>query len=154
MMLSTDSTSMDSTGTDRPSAVRLVFEYDGDDVRLVFQQRVDVAVTGFDIALTSPPGHYVEVRTSEGRALTRVPVRGAFFTCAGVSGEPGTPLTRVDLERPAGAFTVVVPARDVAARVSLLRVEPEPVPSVVGEPAPAPGSGQRTVELLDAELES
>jgi hypothetical protein len=146
--------STDSTGTDRPSAVRLVFEYDGDDVRLVFQQRVDVAVLGFDLALTSPPGHYVEVRTSEGRSLTRVPVRGAFSTNAEVFGEPGTLITRVDLGRPAGAFTVVVPATEVAAHVLLLRVEPEPVPSVVGEPAPAPGSGQHTIELLNAELES
>lgn len=144
--------STDSTSTDRPSAVRLVFEYDGDDVRLVFQQRVDVAVTGFDIALTSSPGHYVEVRTSEGQSLTRVPVQGAFSPSAEVFSEPGTPITRVELERFASAFTVVVPASDVATHVSLLRVEP--ASSIGGEYAPAPGSGQRTVELLNAELES
>ncbi|MGH3825298.1 MAG: hypothetical protein ACRDRA_21030 [Pseudonocardiaceae bacterium] len=146
--------SADSTSTNRPSAVRLIFEYDGDDARLVFQQRVDVAVTGFDIALTSSPGHYVEVRTSEGRALTRVPVRGGFSTSAEAFGEPERPIAGVDLKRPISACTVVVPAREAAARVSLLRVESEPVSSVVGEPAPASGSGQRTVELLDAELES
>jgi hypothetical protein len=145
--------STDSTGTNRPNAVRLIFEYDGDDVRLVFQQRVDVAVLGFDLVLTSPVGHYVEVRTSEGRSLTRVPVPGAFSTSAEVFGEPGTPITRVDLERPAGAFTVIVPASEIAACVSLLRVELEPVLSI-GEPAPAPGSRQHTVELINVALES
>jgi hypothetical protein len=149
MMVSTD-----STETNRPNAVRLIFEYDGDDVRLVFQQRVDVAVSGFDLVLTSPAGHYIEVRTSEGRSLARVPVPGAFSTNAEVFGEPGTPITQVDLERSAGAFTVIVPASDVAARVALLRVEPEPVLSVVGEPAPAPGSGEHTVELLNVALEN
>ena len=33
-------------------AMRLIFEYEGDQVRLVSQQPVDVAITGFDIART------------------------------------------------------------------------------------------------------
>jgi hypothetical protein len=149
--------SADSTNTNRPTAVRLIFEYDGDDVRLVFQQRVDVAVTGFNIAQASAPshsapGHYVEVRTSEGQSLTCVPVQGAFSRSAEVFGEPGTPITRVELTRSASAFTVVVPASEAATHVSLLRVEP--ASSVAGEAAPAPGSGARTIELLNAELES
>ena len=60
----------------------------------------------------------------------------------------------MDVERPAGAFTVVVPASEVAARVSLLRVDAEPVPSVVGEPALSELSLEATVDLLNAELES
>jgi hypothetical protein len=142
--------SAESMSTNRPSAVRLIFEYDGDDVRLVFQQRVDVAVTDFTVAQASPPGHYVEVRTSEGRSLTRVPVLGAFSPSVEVFGEPGTPITRVEVERSAGSFTVVVPASEVATCVSLLRVEP--ASSVAGEPAPTLGSGQHTTELLNAEL--
>ena len=144
--------SVDSRSMNRPRAVRLIFEYDGDDVRLVFQQRVDVAVLGFSIAQASPLGHYVEVRTSEGQSLIRVPVQGAFSPRAEVFGEPGTPITRVELKRPAGAFTVVVPGSEVATHVSLLRVEP--VSFVAGELAPSPSGGQRTVELLNAELES
>ena len=37
-------------------AMRLIFEYEGDQVRLVSQQPVDVAITGFDIARTQRAG--------------------------------------------------------------------------------------------------
>ena len=40
---------------DRPAAVRLIFEYEGDQVRLVAQQRVDVAVPGFDLDVSPMP---------------------------------------------------------------------------------------------------
>jgi len=155
MTESTDS----AASTVPPGAVRLIFEYDGDNIRLVLQQPVDVAVTGFDTALVSPPGHYVEVRSSEGRALSRVRVHGGIPESAEVFGEPGTPITRVDLARPKGAFTVVVPAPAAAARIALLRVEPPTVepPAVApsGGPSPAPSGTrrERVVELLDATLE-
>ena len=56
---------MDAAGESRPRpAVRLIFEYEGDDVRLVAQQPVDVAVPGFDLAQVPHPGHYVETRTA------------------------------------------------------------------------------------------
>ena len=46
-----------------------------------------------------------------GEALARVPVREAFTGSAEVFPEqPGEPITRVDVERPQGAFTVVLPA--------------------------------------------
>src|SRR5690348_16724877 len=41
-------------------AVRLIFEYEGDQVRLISQQPVDVAVTGADIVQTDHPGFYVD----------------------------------------------------------------------------------------------
>ena len=37
-------------------AMRLIFEYEGDQVRLVSQQPVDVAITGFDLARTQRAG--------------------------------------------------------------------------------------------------
>ena len=40
---------------DRPAAVRLIFEYEGDQVRLVAQQRVDVAVPGLDLDVSPMP---------------------------------------------------------------------------------------------------
>jgi len=145
--------------TVRPGAVRLIFEYDGDTVRLVLQQPVDVAVTGSDVALTSPPGHYVEVRARDGQALSRVRVHGGIPSDAEVFGEPGTAITRTRVDRPQGAFTVVVPAPQAASRIALVRVEP---PSPVATPdsgTPSPGPtptmavrGQ-VVELLSAELE-
>ncbi len=106
-------------------AVRLIFEYEGDEVRLVSQQPVDVAVTGFDLAQVPEPGHYVETRGSQNEPLSRVPVREAFATSQEVFPEqPGEPITRVDLPKPQGAFTVVVPAGPDATQIALLRVLP------------------------------
>jgi hypothetical protein len=106
-------------------AVRLIFEYDGDEVRLVSQQPVDVAVSGFDLAPAPVPGHYVEMRSAANEPLNRVPVRGAFATSAEVFPEQhGEPITRVDVAKPKGAFTVVVPAGPQAVRAALLQVMP------------------------------
>lgn len=114
--------------------MRLIFEYDGDDVRLISQQPVDVAVPGFDLARVPRPGHYVETRSAQNEPLSRVPVREAFSSSAEVFPErPGEPITRIDLPRPRGAFTVIVPAGEAVAQVALLRVQPPPD---VGAPPP------------------
>jgi hypothetical protein len=133
-------------GATPPRTVRLIFSYEDDTVRLVLQQPVDVAVTGFDVDPMPRSGHYVEVRTAEGRALTRVRVHDGIPTSAEVFGEPGTPIARVDLEHAQGAFTVVVPAPEEAARIALLHVEEAP-----GGPTLAPS--EHITELLDVALE-
>jgi hypothetical protein len=137
-------------------AVRLIFEYDGDDVRLVSQQPVDVAVSGFDLAPAPAPGHYVELRGAANEPLSRVPVRGAFAASAEVFPEQhGEPITRVDVARPKGAFTVVVPAGPGAVRAALLQVMPPPEDATARPAArvTAPGSGEPEVrELATFEL--
>ena len=106
-------------------AMRLIFEYEGDSVRLVSQTPVDVAITGFDVARTERSGYYVDTRDSGGRTLARVPARGAFSGSAEVFPEqPGELITRVDVPTPRGAFTVVVPAPTGADHVSIVRVAP------------------------------
>lgn len=106
-------------------AVRLIFEYEGDQVRLVSQQPVDVAITGFDITRTQRAGYYVDTRDAAGRTLARVPVRHGFSSSAEVFPEqPGEPIRRVDVAKPRGAFTVVVPAPGGADHVSVVRVAP------------------------------
>ena len=135
-------------------AVRLIFEYDGDDVRLVSQQPVDVAVSGFDLAPAPAAGHFVELRTAANEPLNRVPVRGAFAASAEVFPEQhGDPITRVDVASPRGAFTVVVPAGPEAVRAALLQVVP---PSRGSRPSPraaAPGAGEPEVrEIATFEL--
>lgn len=122
-------------------AVRFIFEYDGDDVRLVSQQRVDVAVTGFDLHVDRAlaPGHYVEVRGAEGVPLAAVPVRGELGRSHEVfPEEPGEPITRTDVEHPRGAFTVVLPAPAGVEQVAVLRVPRVEAPTAEGvAPAPA-----------------
>jgi hypothetical protein len=137
-------------------AVRLIFEYDGDDVRLVSQTPVDVAVTGFDLAQVPHPGRYVEVRSATEEAIGRVPVRGAFSPSTEVFPEQhGEPITRVDVERPQGAFTVIVPRPPTATRVSLVEVSRPEVEGVLpAAPATSATAGEpRIVEIASFDLE-
>ena len=142
----------DGPATEPAGSVRFIFEYDGDEVRLVSQQRVDVAVTGFDVSpgRALPPGRYVEVRTADGTPLAAVPVRGGSGASLEVFPEaPGEPITRTEVERPSGAFTVVLPAADRAGQVAVLQVDRAPDrPGEAPPPgvAPAPG-GTTAVEL-------
>ncbi|WP_051427442.1 hypothetical protein [Arthrobacter sp. H20] len=124
-------------------AIRLIFEYDGDDVRLISQQPVDVAVTGFDAHADVRAGRYAEVRDADNRPLTRVPVRTGDTRSAEVFPEnPGEPITRVDVDRPSGAFTVVVPAPAAARNIALIDIA-APAPGTAGaRGAEPPGEGQ------------
>jgi len=115
-------------------AVRLIFEYDGDDVRLIHQQPVDVLVPGFDATPDIRSGRFAEVRDADDRALARVAVRHDTSSREVFPDRPGEPITRVDVEHPTGAFTVVVPASEAARRIALLDVD---------VPAPPPPSGER-----------
>lgn len=119
-----------------PAALRLIYEYEDGEVRLVSQQRVDVAVSGFDLG-EAPTVDHVEVRDAEGAALSRVTVRDALPDSLEVFGEPGDAITRVPDTVRRGAFTVVVPAPTAAARVVLQRPAP---------PEAAPPPGERGVE--------
>ena len=125
-----------------PGAIRLIFEYDGDDVRLILQQPVDVAVTGFDAHPDIRAGRYAEVRDAQDTPLTRVPVRTGDLQSAEVFPEtPGEPITRVQVERPSGAFTVVVPAPEAARSIALIDIaEPDPE-DAGGRGAEPPGDG-------------
>ncbi|XVV16160.1 hypothetical protein ACQP2X_17930 [Actinoplanes sp. CA-131856] len=87
-------------------ALRLVFEYDGDDVRVVSRQRVEMTIpaTGEGEA-----GLRAELRTADGgvlerRALPPIPDGVEVF-----SPEPGRTVERAPVDRPSGVFTVLVP---------------------------------------------
>ncbi len=119
-------------------AVRLIFEYDGDDVRLIRQQPVDVALTGAELAQQPAAGTFVDARDASNRTLARVHARGMSEGSAEVFPErPGEPIVRVAVERPKGAFTVVLPAPQAAARVAVVRVKHGAAPSARGAGAAA-----------------
>ena len=106
-------------------SVRLIFEYEGDRVRLVTQQPVEMAVTGFDLPQVDHPGYYVESRDVSNRTLARVPARNAFIGSAEVFPENhAEPITRLDVPQPKGAFTVVVPVPDTADHVTVMHLVP------------------------------
>lgn len=123
-------------------ALRLIFEYEGDRVRLVSQTPVDLAVTGFDLARTQRAGYYVDTRDAGGQTLARVPARNVFSASTEVFPEqPGEPITRVALPTPRGAFTVVVPAPDGADSVSVVRVAATPTDAAAPGARAADGAG-------------
>ncbi|MHA7275760.1 hypothetical protein ACX80O_04415 [Arthrobacter sp. Hz1] len=130
-----------------PGAIRLIFEYDGDEVRLILQQPVDVAVTGFDAHPDIRAGRYAEVRDAQETPLTRVPIRAGDIHSAEVFPEtPGDPITRVRVDQPSGAFTVVVPAPAAARSIALIDIaapEPDDVVSRDAEPPGDGGDGRR-----------
>src|SRR4051812_46235570 len=59
---------MATSSANQPTkAVRLIFEYDGDQVRLVSQQPVDVALTDADIVQPHATGFFVDARDAGGQ---------------------------------------------------------------------------------------
>jgi hypothetical protein len=121
------------------AAIRLIFEFDGKAVRLVLQQPVDLAVSGFDVHPDVRPGHYVEIRDAGGAPLSRVPVRSAFIGSSEVFPEDHSePITRVDTSGQPEAFTVVVPAPEAAAQIAVVRI------AAAAPGVPKPGAEMRS----------
>ena len=110
------------TGESGQNAVRLIFGYEQGTVRLVSQQRVDVAVTGFDAASHLRSGDFVEVRDAAGVGLSRVPIHAGLDTSVEVFPDnPGDPIIRVETPHLDRAFMVVVPAGPAADSVAVIR---------------------------------
>ncbi|WP_105550188.1 hypothetical protein [Arthrobacter sp. MYb227] len=119
--------------------MRLIFEYDGDEIHLISRQLVDMALTGAQTPLEDHVGKVAEVRDASNKALASVPVTGMQTTAEVFPENPGDPIMRVALEHPQGAFTVVVPAPKAAASVALLDIVPasadrEALPGPAGPP--------------------
>ena len=111
--------------TQRTRSMRLIFEYDGDDVRLVMQQPVDLPAPAAQPAQQT--GHFVETRDTAGRTLARVAAPGAFPDSVEIFPERhGDPITRLPVDRPRGAFTIIVPTPQDADHVRLVRVTTSP----------------------------
>jgi hypothetical protein len=105
------------------SATRLIFEYDGDNVRLVTQQPVEVAAATLNLTSTEEPGYFVDVRDAANRTLARVAARHAFSTSVEVFPERhDEPITRTDVPQPKGAFTVLVPTPDGTDHATIVNV--------------------------------
>jgi hypothetical protein len=137
---------------EQPAGIRLIFEYEGDTVRLVSQEPVDVDIPPFTPA-EQLADHFVETRNDNGALLARVPVRGAFLQSTEVFPEDhNEEITRVDTEA-RGAFTVVVPAQDEAVRVAVMRAGARRVDVTRARGlSPTPGESE-DLELGDFPLE-
>lgn len=144
-----------SVGQPKPApAIRLIFEYDGDQVRLVSQQPVDMAITGADLAQVHAAGTFVDARDASDRTVARVHARGMSEGMVEVFPEkPGDPILHVKVDRPRGAFTVVLPAPKEAAKVAVVRVKPEATRAAAAGAAPGAEPALQTTELASFALQ-
>lgn len=119
-------------------ATRLIFEYDGDLVRVVQQMPVEIAPAALPLSSGVGAGVFVEVRDSANRTLARVPAPHAMSSSFEVFPERrDQQIVRADAPRQTGAFTVVVPMSAEADHVTIVRVAP---------------SSDRTAELRTTDL--
>ena len=109
-------------------SVRLILEYDGDKIRLVSQQAVDVEppITDPTTATAEQMGFSVEVRDDNLRVLHRQVMHDPLMTHPEVfSNEPGKTIARSTKPIKKGAFTVLVPAIPASDHVAFIRKTPE-----------------------------
>jgi hypothetical protein len=104
-------------------AVRFIFEYEGDQVRLVAQQAVEMVVIETSAASVDAPGFYLDARDTGDKTLARVAAPGAFSRSAEVFPERHEePIARIDVPAQRGAFTVTLPTVEQADHVTVVRV--------------------------------
>jgi hypothetical protein len=115
------------SGPAAPGALRLIFEYQGSDIRLVSRQRVAMAVPPGDPieGRDTESGFWVEVRDGAGNPLHRRvmhdPVRHDVEV---FSDDPAQSLARVPVPQPAGTFAVLIPDIAAADHVALVSSPP------------------------------
>jgi hypothetical protein len=104
-------------------AVRLTFAYEGNEVHLVSQQPLEMmlpptdALSGYE----GEQGFWVEVRSGQEETLYRSVMQDPFRQDSEVfSPDPEQTIARVPVEKPSGAFAVLVPDLDEADHVALM----------------------------------
>ncbi len=117
-----------------PSAVRLIFSYEGDDIRLISRQRVNVVAPASEPPegdLERRAGFWLEVRDEAGQALRRQlmqdPIRHDVEVFA---DDPDRSVARIPLERPSGVFAVLIPEIEEADHVALIGTPLEERPAL------------------------
>ena len=107
-------------------AIRLIFEYEGEEVRLLSRQRVDMLPPPTDPQVVDQVlGFWVEVRDPRNRVLHRQvmqdPVRGDVEA---FSDDPDSSVMRIPISEPRGSFAVVVPALEEADHLAFMSSAP------------------------------
>jgi hypothetical protein len=108
-------------------SVRLIFEYDGDQIRLIKQQEVDMAPPPGDAKsfLAQESGFWLEVRNVGMQVLHRQIMRDPIATHPEVfSDGGGKTIARSNEPSRKGAFTVVVPESPDNDHLAFVRANP------------------------------
>jgi hypothetical protein len=123
-----------------PRAIRLIFAYEGNSVRLIDRQRLELPTPPTDAISDheGQQGFWVELRRPDERVTYRRVLANPVGTDAEVfSPDPARSLSRVPIERPSGVFTVLVPDVEEADHVVLMSSVPPAVERIApGAPAP------------------
>lgn len=109
-------------------SVRFIFEYEGDQIRLVSQQEINVEPPpgSPELAPAEQTGFWLEVRDTGLHVLHRQQMHDPVMTHPEVfSNEPGKTIARSETPRQKGAFTVVVPRFASSDHLAFMRVDAE-----------------------------
>jgi hypothetical protein len=105
-----------------PAAVRLTFSYEGDKVKLVSQQSVEMTVPPSDPikGYAKQKGFWAELKSDQDRTLYRRVMHNPTRNDAEVfSGDPEQSISRAPAPKRKGVFVVVVPATENGREVTL-----------------------------------
>lgn len=108
-------------------AMRLTFSYDGDDVKLLSQQRTEMIVPSSDsvTGYGKYKGFWAELRSGSDKTLYRTVMHNPTKNDAEVFPEsPGGEISREPAPKRKGVFVVVVPDTDKGEEVILCRSAP------------------------------
>lgn len=101
----------------RPRTLRLVFAYEGDDVRLLSAERVEMTPLPSDALepVEKAAGFWYELRDGAERTLYRRIAQNPMRTSAELlTDDPDRPLRRVEIPDPGGEFVLLTPDLDDA----------------------------------------
>jgi hypothetical protein len=130
-----------SAASTRRGAVRLIFQYEGRQLRLLSREQIDMLAPPTDLLAghESYQGFWVEVRDPDGLVLHRRIMPDPMKAAVEVfSNEPGASLRQVPVNQPQGTFAVLVPELEHADHLAIMR-------SAVGE-------GEQRTTLAATEL--
>lgn len=116
-----------STSLVSNKAMRLTFSYDGDDVKLLSQQRTEMIVPPSDAlkGYAKYKGFWAELRSASDKTLYRSVMHNPTKNDAEIFPEsPGEGISRQPAPKRKGVFVVVVPDTDKGEQVILRRSEP------------------------------
>jgi hypothetical protein len=111
----------------------MIFEYEGDEVRLISWQRVDMLapLSDPDEEYQSQQGSWLELLDRYDRAIYRQVLHQPIQTdVEAPSDEPGHPMTRRHVEHPRGVFVALLPDFDEAQTIAFWHQPSGPADSV------------------------
>lgn len=122
------SRSLSVAAAESPKAMRLTFSYDGDEVKLVSKQSVDMVVPPSDPVkgFAREKGFWAELKGTKDRTLYRHVMHNPTRNDAEVfSDDPEQSVSRVPAPKRKGVFVVVVPETAQGKEVALVRSAPD-----------------------------